>query len=74
MRQTARWSMIESVAQVLAGTGVAILMYLYVLGPWFGIPFKLFEALAITALFTISSILRQFIVRRLFARKTERTP
>ncbi len=70
--QSALWSLIESGTQVFTGTLVSILMYWLVLGPWFGIPFNLFEALAVTALFTLSSLARQFIVRRLFARMTER--
>ena len=34
--------------------------------PWFGLPAHLDDALAIGAIFTVVSILRSFLLRRLF--------
>ena len=58
-------SLVEAIANVVAGYGVAVLTQLIVF-PWFGLPAHLVDALAIGATFTIVSIARTFALRRLF--------
>lgn len=65
MKQSCLMSLIESVANVLVGYGVAVATQLIVF-PWFGLPARLDDALAIGAIFTVVSILRSFLLRRLF--------
>lgn len=65
MKQTRLMSLVESVANVIVGYGIAVVTQLAVF-PWFGLPARLDDALAIGAIFTAVSILRSFLLRRLF--------
>ena len=49
----------------MIGYGIAVLTQLIVF-PWFGLPARLSDALAIGGLFTAVSILRSFALRRIF--------
>ncbi len=65
MKQSRLMSLVESIANVAVGYGVAIATQLMIF-PWFGLPARLDDALAIGAIFTAVSILRSFVLRRLF--------
>ena len=65
MRQSRRMSMVEAVANVLVGYGIAVATQAMVF-PMFGIHVTLSDNLAIGGLFTIVSIARGFALRRLF--------
>lgn len=65
MKQSRAMSLVESVANVIVGYGVAVTTQLVVF-PWFGLPARLDDAMAIGAIFTIISILRSFLLRRVF--------
>ena len=65
MKQTRLMSLVEAVATVVVGYGVAVLTQLIVF-PWFGLPARLSDALAIGAVFTIVSVARAYLLRRLF--------
>jgi len=65
MSQSRRMSMIEAVANVAIGYGVAVLAQLAVF-PLFGIAVSLGDNLAIGAAFTVISLARSYAVRRLF--------
>ncbi len=65
MKQSRLMSLVESVANVIVGYGIAVATQLLVF-PWFGLPARLNDALAIGAIFTVVSILRSFLLRRLF--------
>ncbi|MFT3687770.1 DUF7220 family protein [Paenirhodobacter sp.] len=65
MKQSRLMSLVESVANVIVGYGVAVVTQLMVI-PWFGLPARLDDALAIGAIFTVVSIARSFALRRLF--------
>jgi len=65
MKQSRLMSLIEAIANVVVGYGVAVSTQLMVF-PWFGLPARLDDALAIGAIFTVVSILRSFLLRRLF--------
>ncbi len=65
MKQTRLMSLIEAIANVVVGYGIAVLTQLIVF-PWFGLPAHLGDALAIGGIFTCVSIARSFVLRRLF--------
>jgi hypothetical protein len=65
MKQTRLMSLVEAIANVVVGYGVAVLTQLIVF-PWFGLPARIGDALAISAIFTGVSIARSFALRRLF--------
>lgn len=65
--QSRRMSLVESVANVAIGYGVAIASQVAVF-PLFGIQVSLADNLAIGAFFTVISIVRSYLVRRLFNR------
>ena len=65
MKQSRLMSLIEAIANVAVGYGVAVLTQLIVF-PWFGLPAHVDDALAIGGIFTIVSIARGFALRRLF--------
>ena len=65
MRQTKRKSLIESIAQTLIGLITSILIQ-FILYPIMGIPVTIFQNIIITLVFFIVSIVRGYLVRRLF--------
>lgn len=67
MSQSRRWSLIESCANVAVGYGVALATQLAVF-PLFGIHIPLAADLAIGAIFTVVSLARSYLLRRLFNR------
>jgi hypothetical protein len=64
-KQSRRMSLVEAVANVLVGYGVAVLTQIIVF-PLFGLRVSLGENLAIGALFTLASIARSYALRRVF--------
>lgn len=58
-------SLLESLVNVAIGYGIAILSQIIVF-PWFGINIPLHDNLMIGGVFTIISIIRSYILRRLF--------
>jgi hypothetical protein len=58
-------SLVEAIANVVVGYGIAVLTQLIVF-PWFGLPARVGDALAIGAVFTLVSLVRGFALRRLF--------
>ena len=67
MSQSRKMSFVESCANVAIGYGVALLSQLAIF-PLFGIKVSLAENLLIGLFFTIISIARSYVVRRLFNR------
>lgn len=65
MNQTKLHSIIESTVQTIIGLGTSILIQI-VLYPILGIPVTFKQNLIITAVFFIVSIIRGYLVRRLF--------
>jgi hypothetical protein len=68
--QSKRHSLIESCANVAIGYGVALASQLAVF-PMFGIHVPLSSNLGIGAWFTAISLVRSYVIRRWFTRKTE---
>jgi len=65
--QTRRQSLIESIANILLGYGVAIAAQLAIF-PIFGVRLPLADNLAIGAFFTVVSLIRSYALRRAFNR------
>lgn len=66
--QSKKKSFIESITQTLIGLGTSILIQV-VLYPLMGIPVTFKQNLIITAVFFIFSIVRGYLVRRLFEKR-----
>jgi len=65
MKQSRGMSLVEAIANVVVGYGVAVLTQMLVF-PLFGLHTTLAENLTIGAIFTLVSIARSFALRRLF--------
>lgn len=63
--QSRKFSLIESITNVLVGYGVALLTQITVF-PLFGMAVTLGDNIKIGAIFTVVSILRSYCLRRLF--------
>ena len=60
-------SLVETVVKTLAGVGVAWLITVYLLDRMLGIePVAADVAFGVTLVYTISSIIRSYVIRRLF--------
>jgi uncharacterized membrane protein YbhN (UPF0104 family) len=64
-QQTKRKSFFESIVQTLIGLLTSILIQ-FILYPLMGIPVTIFQNIIITLVFFIVSIIRGYLVRRLF--------
>lgn len=65
MKQSRTMSLVEAIANVIVGYGVAIATQILVL-PWFGLHMSLPQNLKLATAFTLISIVRSFALRRLF--------
>lgn len=63
--QTKKHSLIEQVLNVGSGFIIALLLWAYVVTPYMGVEYHLKEGLVITSLFTVVSIVRGYLWRRL---------
>ena len=69
--QTRLQSFIESIINVTIGYGVALISQILVF-PFFGIHISMESNLLIGAIFTVISIVRSYVVRRIFNRMHSR--
>jgi len=65
MKQSRHMSLVESLANVAVGYGIAVLTQIAVF-PFFGLHVSLADNLVMGAVFTIVSITRSFTLRRVF--------
>jgi len=65
MKQTRLMSLVESVANVIVGYGVAVVTQILIF-PIFGLHTTLAQNLKMGAIFTVVSIARSFALRRVF--------
>ena len=63
--QTRLQSLLESFINVAIGYGVALASQIIVF-PWFGINIRIADNILIGVIFTVISIVRSYLVRRLF--------
>lgn len=59
-------SFIETVTNVVIGFLVAMLTYTFIINPLWGLDSSVWDSFGITSVFMLFSILRQYIIRRLF--------
>lgn len=71
--QSRKQSLIESVVNVLVGYVMALISQL-VIFPLFGVNLPLTDNLLISAFFTTVSIVRSYLIRRVFNRNLNRNP
>ncbi len=67
MKQSRAMSMVEAVANVIVGYGVAVVTQILIF-PVFGLHTTLAQNLKMGAVFTVVSIARSYLLRRLFER------
>jgi hypothetical protein len=65
MKQSRAMSLVESIANVLVGYGVAVVTQILIF-PIFGLHTTLAQNLKMGAVFTVVSIARSYVLRRLF--------
>ena len=65
MKQSRLMSLVESVANVIVGYGVAVVTQILIF-PVFGLHTTLIQNLKMGAVFTIVSIVRSYLLRRVF--------
>ena len=65
MKQSRLMSLVESIANVIVGYGVAVVTQILIF-PVFGLQMTLAQNLKLGAVFTVVSIARSFALRRLF--------
>lgn len=68
MSQTKRLSLIESVTQTCIGFLVSLLVQV-IIYPLMGIPVTISQNIVITAVFTVVSIVRGYLIRRWYERR-----
>ena len=73
MAQSRALSLVEAVTNVLVGFGIAVGVQL-ALFPVYGLAVRFTDTLGIGAVFTLVSIVRSYIVRRLFERIARARP
>lgn len=72
MSQSKRMSAVESTTNLMVGNVVAWIMYVYVLPAFFGVSIGHGKAFAFVVIFNGLSIIRSFLLRRLFERISAR--
>jgi hypothetical protein len=73
MKQSRLMSLVEAIANVAVGYGVAVATQLLVF-PLFGLAVSIGENLAIGGAFTMVSLIRAYVLRRLFETLRDRAP
>lgn len=59
-------SAIESGLNIGSGFFISLLVWIYIVGPLYNIETKMLENLGITSIFTVVSVIRSYVWRRLF--------
>lgn len=69
MEQTRLESLAESAIDIAFGFITSVLVWMYIVGPIVGVDTHASQALWVTAIFTVTSLLRRYLTRRFFARR-----
>lgn len=67
MTQSRRLSLIEAIANVTVAYALAVVTQIVVF-PWFGLNVSLSDNLTIGGIFVVISLLRSYVLRRLFSK------
>src|ERR1043165_2972112 len=70
--QTRIESILEANANVISGFVISWAVWVWIAGPVFGIRTGMGQGFLLTCLFTVSSLLRQYVLRRWFNFRSER--
>ncbi len=70
MRQSKVDSLLETLTNTFVGFVVALLTYQFIVNPLYGLQSSFTESLGVTTIFTVASILRQYVLRRVFDGKS----
>ncbi len=68
--QTKTHSLLESIANVIFGYLIA-LTTAWIVFPWFGVETSMQDNIGITACFTTVTLIRSYLIRRFFNKRTE---
>ena len=68
MTQSKLESAIETTTTVVIGFVVSMAVWQFIAGPLYNIPVTFSQNLGITMIFTVSALIRGYIIRRFFAR------
>lgn len=64
--QSKKGALVETALNIGSGFVISYLMWVFVVGPLFGLNTSLTDNLGITTLFTVTSVIRSYVWRRLF--------
>ena len=73
MKQSRTMSLVEAVANVVVGYGIAVVSQILIF-PAFGLQMTMAQNLQLAAAFTVISICRSFALRRIFEAMRVRSP
>ena len=68
MKPSRKQSAIETITQTILGLGISFVIQI-ILYPMMGIPVTIIQNIIITAVFFIASLLRGYVVRRIFEKE-----
>ena len=68
MKQSRKHSAIETITQTILGLGISFVIQI-ILYPMMGIPVTINQNIIITAVFFIASLVRGYVVRRIFEKE-----
>lgn len=66
MTQAVRYSAIEAITNTAVGFFISWAVWVWVIVPVFDIPYHGGQGFAITCIFTVTSLLRSYVLRRIF--------
>lgn len=69
MSQSKTQSLYEAISNIVTGYITAVIIQMVVF-PWFGIKLPFFDGLLIATIFTVVSLVRCYIIRRIFNKKS----
>lgn len=68
--QTKADSWLESLTNTIVGFIVAMLTYQFIINPMWGFNSNVWDSMGITSIFMVASIIRQYVIRRVFNGKS----
>jgi len=66
MKQSKLGSLLESVGDVAVGFIIALAIWQFIVMPIFDLATSFIDNLAITGIFTVSGLIRKYVIRRIF--------
>ncbi len=66
--QSQKHSVVEAVVNTAVGFAISWAVWVFIVAPLFDIPYHHGQGFAITCIFTVTSLLRSYVLRRIFNR------